>query len=74
VQHEAPGVYSKDLIEQLFRQPYRKIQFFKWAGLGTSQTCAKYLRALEGLSILRGMKVGRAGHFINQSLFEVLTR
>ena len=74
VQREAPVIYSKDLIEQVFRQPYCKIQFLERAGLGTRQTCAKYLRELERLSILRGQKMGREVYFINQGLFDLLTR
>jgi Fic family protein len=74
VQREAPGVYSKDLIEQIFRQPYCKIQFLERAGMGTRQTCAKYLRELERLGVLHGQKIGREVYFINQALFELLTR
>ncbi|MCM8596142.1 Fic family protein [Accumulibacter sp.] len=74
VQREAPRLYSKDLIEQIFRQPYCKIQFLERAGIGTRQTCAKYLRELERLGVLRGQKVGREVYFINQALFELLTR
>ena len=44
VQHEAPGVYSKDLIEQIFRQPYCKIQFLERAGMGTRQRRVAFLR------------------------------
>jgi Fic family protein len=73
VQRELPGVYSKDLIEQVFRQPYCKIQFLERAGMGTRQTCAKYLRELEKLGILQGRKVGREVYFINQALFQLLT-
>lgn len=74
VQREAPSVYSKDLVEQIFRQPYCKIQFLERAGMGTRQTCSKYLRELERLGVLRGQKVGRDVYFINQVLFELLTR
>jgi Fic family protein len=74
VQREAPGVYSKDLIEQVFRQPYCKIQFLERAGLGTRQTCAKYLRELERLGVLSGQKIGREVYFINEPLFGLLTR
>lgn len=74
VQREAPGIYSKDLIEQIFRQPYCKIQFLERAGMGTRQTCAKYLRELERLGVLHGQKIGREVYFINQALFELLTR
>ena len=74
VQREAPAVYSKDLIEQIFRQPYCKIQFLERAGLGTRQTCAKYLRQLETLGVLHGQKIGREVYFINRALFDLLTR
>ena len=59
VQREAPAVYSKDLIEQIFRQPYCKIAYLQRAGLGTRQTCSKYLRELERLGVLKGQKIGR---------------
>ena len=78
VQREAPGLHStgrsKDLIEQIFRQPYCKIQFLERAGMGTRQTCSKYLRELERLGVLHGQKIGREVYFINQALFELLTR
>jgi Fic family protein len=74
VQREAPGIYSKDLIEQIFKQPYCKIQFLERAGMGTRQTCAKYLRELEKLGILTGQKIGREVYFVNDSLFTLLTR
>jgi len=74
VQREAPGVYSKELVEQIFRQPYCKIQFLERAGMGTRQTCAKYLRELERLGLLHSQKIGREVYFINRSLFELLTR
>ena len=74
VQREAPGVYSKDLIEQIFRQPYCKIQFLERVGMGTRQTCSKYLRELERLGVLHGQKIGREVYFINRALFELLTR
>lgn len=74
VKARAPGIYSKDLIEVVFQHPYCKIQFLERAGLGTRQTCAKYLRELERLDILHGEKVGREVYFINRGLVELLTQ
>ena len=74
VQREAPGIYSMDLIEQIFRQPYCKIAFLERAGLGTRRTCAKYLRELEKLGVLAGQKIGREVYFINSRLFTLLTK
>lgn len=74
VQKEAPGIYSKDLIETVFLHPYCKIQFLERASLGTRQTCAKYLRELERLGVLEGKKAGREVYFINRALFALLTQ
>lgn len=74
LQREAPGIYSKDLVETVFRHPYCKIQFLERAGLGTRQTCSKYLRELERLGVLEGQKAGRELYFINRGLLELLTQ
>ena len=74
VQREAPSVYSKDLIEQIFHQPYCKTSFLEQASLGTRQTCAKYLRELERMGVLQSKKFGRELYFVNTALFDLLTR
>lgn len=74
VQREAPAIYSKDLIEQIFKQPYCKIAFLERAGMGTRQTCSKYLRELETMGVLTAQKIGREVYFINSALFKLLTQ
>ena len=51
-------VYSKELIEILFRQPYTKVQNLVDSGIAERKTAAVYLRELEKAGILRGKKVG----------------
>lgn len=72
VQKEAPGIYSKDLIEVIFRQPYSKIQFVVAAGLAKRQTASAYLQTLAGLGVLREVKRGREKYYINDALFAAL--
>ncbi len=74
VQREAPGIYSKDLVEQVFHHPYCKIQFLERAGMGSRQTCSKYLHGLEELGVLTSRKLGREVYFINRGLFDLLTK
>ncbi|MDV7211334.1 Fic family protein [Azotobacter beijerinckii] len=74
VQHEAPGIYSKDLVELIFRQPYTKIQFVVDLGLAKRQTASSYLQTLAGLGLLREHKVGREKYYINDALLAELTR
>lgn len=72
VQREAPGVYSKDLIEVIFRQPYTKIQFVVDAGIAKRQTASTYLQTLASLGVLRESKQGRGKYYVNDALFAEL--
>ena len=74
VQRDAPGIYSKDLIEVIFRHPYTKIQFLVDAGLAKRQTASAYLQTLAGLGVLSPRKMGREMYYINDALFAELVR
>jgi Fic family protein len=65
-------VYSKELIELIFEQPYCKIQFIVDKGIAKRQTAGVYLNELERIGILKKKKVGKENLFLNKRLFEVL--
>jgi len=67
-------VYSKDLIELLFHQPYTKGQFLVDAGIVRRQTAADYLKRLEELGVLSSHKVGRENLYLNTKLYEILSK
>jgi Fic family protein len=67
-------VYSKELIELLFHQPYTKAQFLVDAGLAKRQTAASYLKELERIGILEPQKVGRENLYLNKALYDLLAR
>lgn len=67
-------VYSKELIELLFRQPYCKISFLVDANIAERKTAAEYLKQLESIGILKSQKVGREVLYLNTELYEVLAR
>jgi len=70
--NKLPKIYSKDLLELLFKHPYTKIGFLV-DDLGvTRKTATSYLRAIEDIGILESMKVGRDVYFINKRLFSLL--
>lgn len=73
VQAEAESVYSKDLIEVIFKQPYTKIQFVVDAGIAKRQTASRYLQTLANLGVLREQQIGREKYYINEALFNELT-
>lgn len=74
VQQQAPGIYSKDLIEAIFQHPYTKIQFLVDANIAKRQTASSYLQTLAGLGVLRSSKQGREMYYINDALFSELVK
>lgn len=73
IQAQLPRVYSKDLLEILFRLPYTKRQYLKEAGLGTLKTVGNYLQELEGAGFLKSEQVGKEKLYLNFNLLKILT-
>lgn len=66
--------YSQDLLNNLFKHPYTKIEFIV-RDLNVSRiTAANYLNKLSEDGSLRKEKLGTGNYYINQPLFELLTR
>ncbi len=68
-----PRVYSKELIELLFHQPYTKVKFLVDAGLVKRQTAAEYLKELEKVGILKSQQVGKERLYLNIKLYDLLS-
>ncbi|KAF3981588.1 MAG: Fic family protein [Methylococcales symbiont of Hymedesmia sp. n. MRB-2018] len=67
-----PKIYSKDLLEMLFKQPYIKIDFLADGLNMTRKTAATHLKKIENVGILQRLKSGRDVYFINTKLVELL--
>ncbi len=66
--------YSQDLLNNLFKHPYTKIEFVV-NDLGVSRlTAANYLNKLSDDNMLRKNKLGTGNYYINEELFEILTK
>jgi Fic family protein len=66
-------IYSKELVEMIFVQPYSKISFVVDAGIAKRQTAAEYLQHLEEIGVLESRKVGREKVFIHPALLKLLS-
>lgn len=65
--------YSQDLINNLFRHPYTKVEFVQ-NDLGVSRlTATRYLDALAVAGLLEKRKLGRTNYYINHPLFTLLS-
>lgn len=72
IQEKLPRLYSKELMEILFRLPYSKRQFLEEAGLGTLKTVGNYLKELEEEGFLKSERVGKEKLYLNPQLLEIL--
>lgn len=70
---ELPKIYSQELLNNLFRYPYTKIEFLE-KDLGVSRiTAAKHLDLLALNGFVEKRKIGRNNFYINHPLFDLLT-
>lgn len=68
-----PKIYSKELVELLFEQPYCKIDFLVNRDIAKHQTASKYLKQLCEIGVLEETTKGREKYFINKELWQILT-
>lgn len=72
MRNEVPKIYSQDLINNLFRHPYTKIDFVV-SELGVHRnTATKYLDELVRIELLSKHKIGKDNFFLNDALFQLL--
>jgi len=70
---DLPKLYSQELLNNLFRYPYTKIEFVEH-DLGISRiTAAKHLDTLATRGFVEKTKIGRSNFYINRPLFALLT-
>ena len=72
IKTKLPKIYSKDLIEILFRLPYTKRQHLIDENLGNPKTVGNYLIALEENGFLKSVKVGKEKLYLNERLLKIL--
>jgi Fic family protein len=67
-----PKIYSQDLLNNLFRYPYTKIEFVERELDVSRITATKYLDQLTASGIVRKQKMGKTNFYINEPLFALL--
>lgn len=71
---DLPKLYSQDLLNNLFRHPYTRIEFVQ-QDLGiTRQTAARYLRQLAHIGLVQEHSQGKHIYFINTPLVQLLVQ
>lgn len=68
---ELPKIYSQDLLNNLFRHPYTKIEFVQNELGVTRKTASQYLSQLVAKDYLKLLKIGRSNFYLNEPLFDL---
>ena len=72
MRRNAPQIYSRELAELIFEQPYCRIGNLVDAGLAHRQTASAHLKKLCDIGILREEKAGREKLFIHTALLSLI--
>jgi len=73
VRTAAPKIYSYELIEVMFAQPYCRIGDLVERGIAKRHAASSYLRTLVGLGILREEKQWRDKLFVHRKYLDLLS-
>jgi Fic family protein len=72
LRRDLPKIYSQDLLNNLFRHPYTKIEFVM-ADLAVSRpTATRYLDELTAINIVHKLKLGKDNYYVNHELYDLL--
>jgi Fic family protein len=74
VRQSLPKIYSKELVDVIFEQPYCRISDLVERGISKRQTASEYLKKLVRIGVLTERHVGREVIFIHPKLFSLVTQ
>lgn len=72
IRSDYPKIYSQDLLNNLFRHPYTKIEFVMEDLKVSRPTASSYLKTLVEAGLLTKHKLGRSNYHINDRLVGLL--
>ena len=73
IRRDLPKIYSRELAEVIFVNPYCRIGDLVSAGIAKRQAASVYLKALVDDGLLKEVKAGRENLYINPALIDLLT-
>ena len=73
VRGEFPKIYSRELVDVIFTQPYVRIGNVVDAGVVGRQAASRYLKSLASIGVLEERRAGRETLFVHTRLIQLLT-
>ena len=69
-----PKIYTRELVDVIFEQPYCRIGNLVDKGIAQRQAASRYLHDLAALGVMREMPFGKEKLFIHPKLMQLLSR
>ena len=73
VKNKLPKIYSYELIQQIFEQPYCRISSVVDRGVAKRQTASTYLKQLSEIGVLKEEQSGKEKLFVHPKLLSLMT-
>lgn len=73
VRARRPKLYSRELVDVIFNQPYCRIQNVVDAGIAQRETAARYLRELVEIGVLQEQRMGKEKLFVHPAYLRLLS-
>lgn len=74
VREQLPKIYSYELIQLIFEQPYCRIGNLVESGIAKRQTASVYLKQLCEIGVLQEMQAGKEKLFVHPKLMTLMTQ
>jgi hypothetical protein len=74
VRSKLPKIYTRELVDVIFEQPYCRISDLVEKGIAKRQSASRYLKELVGAGVLNELGVGKEKLFIHPKLMRLLSR
>nr|WP_246189312.1 Fic family protein [Pseudoxanthomonas kalamensis] len=73
IRTQRPKIYSRELVDVLFNQPYCRIQNVVDADIAKRETAARYLRDLVSIGVLQEQRMGKEKLFLHTAYLQLLS-
>ena len=73
IKTHADKIYSRELVDVIFEQPYSRISNLVDKGIAKRQAASTYLKKLVEIGILEEMNIGKEKLFLHPKLLQLLT-
>jgi Fic family protein len=73
IRQERPKIYSRELVDLIFAQPYCRISNVCAAGIAKRETAARYLSELVSIGVLQEYRSQKERLFANRKLIDLFT-